>query len=42
MRTSKHTTAIDNDRTKLSATNRRIVPVGLALGIHAVAAVLRT
>jgi len=38
MRTSKNITGIENDRTKLSATKRRIVAVGLALAILAVAA----
>jgi len=38
MRTAKNIGAIDNDRAKLSATKRRIVVVGLALGIFAVAA----
>ena len=38
MRTAKSIMAIDNDRVKLSATKRRIVVVGLALGILAVAA----
>ncbi len=38
MRTAKNIMTIENDRTKLSATRRRIVAVGLALGILAVAA----
>ena len=38
MGTSKSIMAIDNDRAKPSATKRRIVVVGLALGILAVAA----
>ena len=38
MRTSKNIMGIENDRTKLSATKRRIVAVGLALAILAVAA----
>ena len=38
MRTFKNVMAIENDRAKLSATKRRIVAVGLALGILAVTA----
>ena len=38
MRTSKNIMGIENDRTKLSATKRRIVALGLALAILAVAA----
>jgi len=38
MRTSKNIMGIENDRTKLTATKRRIVAVGLALAILAVAA----
>ena len=38
MRTSKNIMGIENDRTKLSATKRRIVPVALALAMFAVAA----
>ncbi len=38
MRTSKNIMGIENDRTNLSATKRRIVALGLALAILAVAA----
>jgi hypothetical protein len=38
MRTSKNIMSIENDRTKLSATKRRIVAVGLALAVAAGAA----
>ena len=38
MRTSKNIVGIENDRTKLTATKRRIVAVALALAMFALAA----